>query len=119
MHINAEDTQESLSLGSLVFAIEIEADAWPLYVVAARFKPLNTHNRSEPASGNDRENRPDQAFKMFFSDPMRPGDTYSIDDTKRLVGNLRDVCLWGQTEFRSWWEQTILAACENSRSFNW
>lgn len=106
------NTQEGLSLGSPVFAIEIEADAWLLYVVAAQLKPSNARNLSKAASEESKENAADQAFEMFFFGPMRLGDTYSMDDTKRLVENLCDICLWGQTEFRAWWEQTVVATCE-------
>jgi len=49
---------------------------------------------------------------MFFFGPMRLGDIYSMDDTKWLVENLCDIPLWGQTEFKKWWEETILAACK-------
>jgi hypothetical protein len=111
-HTKAEDAQESLSLGSPVFAIEIEADAWLLYVVAAQLKPPKTYSVSEAASKRD-ENGPEQAFEMLFFGPMRLGDTCSMEDTKRLVENLYDIYLWGQTEFGSWWEQTVLAACED------
>lgn len=27
-----------------------------------------------------------------------------MDDMKRLVENLCDISLWGQTEFKKWWE---------------
>lgn len=53
-----------------------------------------------------------QDFEMSFFGPMMLGNTYSMDDMNRLVENLCDISLWGQTEFKKWWEKTILAACE-------
>ncbi|KAH0552947.1 hypothetical protein GP486_006857 [Trichoglossum hirsutum] len=113
--IEADDTRGrgSLSLGSPVFAIEIEADTWLLYVVTAQLKPLKSCKPSKNVTKENYEiDTTDQDFEMFFFGPMRLGDTYSMDDTKRLVENLCDISLWGQTEFKKWWEETILAACE-------
>jgi hypothetical protein len=36
--------------------------------------------------------KPDK-FNMFFLEPLRLGDTYSIDDTKRLFNNLYNITL--------------------------
>lgn len=104
----------NLSLGSPVFAIEIESDAWLLYAVIAQLKPPKSYKLSKHLEKEDDEvDASEQDFDMFFFGPMRLGDTYSMDDTKRLVENLCDITLWGQTEFRKWWEETILAACQN------
>jgi hypothetical protein len=114
--MGVEDTQSrgnNLSLGSPVFAIEIEADAWLLYVVTAQLKPLKSRKPSKSVTKeNDKVDATDQDFEMFFFGPMRLGDTYSMDDTKWLVENLCDISLWGQTEFKKWWEETVLAVCE-------
>ncbi|KAI9764630.1 MAG: hypothetical protein M1840_008127 [Geoglossum simile] len=111
--MGVEDTQgrgSNLSLGSPVFAIEIEADAWLLYVVTAQLNPLKSSKNA--TKENDKVDATDQDFEIFFFGPMKLGDTYSMDDTKRLVENLCDISLWGQTEFKKWWEETVLAACE-------
>lgn len=103
----------NLSLGSPVFAIEIEADAWLLYVVTAQLKPLESRKPSKNAAkGDDEVDATVQDFEMFFFGPMRLGDTYSMNDMKRLVENLCDIVLWGQTEFRKWWEGTVLETCK-------
>lgn len=109
---NTQGKKKGLSSGSPVFAVEIEADAWLLYVVAAQLKPPKSRNPSKAANEDDDAGAGDKDFEMFFFGPMRLGDTYSIDDTKRLVENLCDICLWGQTEFKRWWEETVLATCE-------
>ncbi|MCJ1426986.1 hypothetical protein MMC29_004889 [Sticta canariensis] len=109
-----EDMQKnSLSLGSPVFAIEIEADNWLLYVVIAQLEPPKSHKLSKQVTKEDAGvNATEQDFEMFFFGPMMLGNTYSMDDMKRLVENLCDISLWGQTEFKKWWEKTVVAACE-------
>lgn len=109
-----EDMQGSnLSLGSPVFAIEIEADNWLLYVVTAQLKTLKPLELSKNViKEDDKVNASEPDFEMFFFGPMMLGNTYSLDDMKRLVENLCDISLWGQTEFRKWWEKTVLAACK-------
>lgn len=52
--------------------------------------------------------KPDE-FNMFFLGPLRLGDTYSIDDIKRLFDNLCDIALWGQNEYRLWFKKEILS----------
>lgn len=109
-----EDMQgNSLSLGSPVFAIEIEAENWLLYVVTAQLKPPKPCKLSKNITKEDEKlNATEQDFEMFFFGPMILGNTYSMDDMKRLVENLCDISLWGQTEFKKWWENTVLTACE-------
>lgn len=103
----------SLSLGSPVFAIEIEADNWLLYVVTAQLKPPKPGKLSKNITKeDDKLNATEQDFEVFFFGPMMLGNTYSMDDMKRLVENLCDISLWGQTEFKKWWENTVLTACE-------
>ncbi|OCK98444.1 uncharacterized protein K441DRAFT_322362 [Cenococcum geophilum 1.58] len=75
-----------------VFAVEIQTDAWLLHVVTAE----------------EILKKPDE-FNMFFLGPLRLGDTYSIDDIKRLFNNLCDITLWGQNEYRLWFEKEILS----------
>lgn len=103
----------SLSLGSPVFAIEIKAEAWLLYVVTAWPKPPKPRKLSKSVAKQDDEvNATEQDNKMCFFGPISLGSTYSMHDTKRLVENLCDITQWGQTEFKEWWEKTILEACE-------
>ena len=83
---------EGWPLSMPVFAVEIQTDAWLLHVVTAEETPK----------------KPDE-FNMFFLGPLRLGDTYSIDDTKRLFDNLCDIALWGQNEYRLWFEKEILS----------
>ena len=105
--------KNSLSLGSPVFAIEIVADSWLLYVVIAQLEPPKSRKLSKKITKeDDGVNATEQAFEMFFFGPVKLGDTYSMDDLKRLVENLCDISLWGQTEFKEWWEKTVVAACE-------
>jgi hypothetical protein len=58
MDRGVEDTQDrgnKSSLGSPVFAIEIEADAWLLYVVTAQLKPLKSRKPSKNAAKENDE----------------------------------------------------------------
>ena len=109
-----EDMQgDSLSLGSPVFAIEIEGDNWLLYVVTAQLEPPKSRKLSKNGTKEDDEvSATEQDLEMSFFGPMMLGNTYSMDDMKRLVENLCDISLWGQTEFKKSWEKTVLAACE-------
>jgi len=43
--------------------------------------------------------KPDE-FNIFFLGLLRLGDTYSIDNIKRLFNNLYNITLWGQNEYR-------------------
>lgn len=106
------DIEKIGSLGSPVFAIEIETDAWLLYVVNAQLTQPKPRKPSHVRIQESEVNATEQDFKMCFFGPIRLGSTHSLDDTKRLVENLCDICQWGQTEFKKWWQETILAACE-------
>lgn len=106
------DIKKNGSLGSPVFAIEIEADAWLLYIVNAQLTQPKLRKPSNVGKQKGQVNATEQDFKMCFFGPIRLGSTYCLDDTKRLVENLCDICQWGQTEFKEWWQETILAACE-------
>jgi len=75
-----------------VFAVEIQTDAWLLYVVTAKETPKKLDE-----------------FNMFFLGLLRLGDTYSIDNTKRLFDNLYNIALWGQNEYRLWFKKEILS----------
>lgn len=58
-------------------------------------EPLKSRKPSKNvAKENDEVDATDQDFEMFFFGPMRLGDTYSMDDTRRLVENLCDISLW-------------------------
>lgn len=106
------DIKKNGSLGSPVFAIEIEADAWILYIVGAQLTHPKVRKPSNLGKQKVEVKATEQDFKMCFFGPIRLGSTYCLDDTKRLVENLCDICQWGQTEYKKWWEETILAACE-------
>lgn len=106
------DIEKNGSLGSPVFAIEIETDAWLLYVVNAQLMQPKPRKPSNVGKQEGEVNATEQDFKMCFFGPIRLGSTYSLDDTKRLVENLCDIFQWGQTEFKEWWQETILGACE-------
>ncbi|XTI91504.1 hypothetical protein V2W45_1417070, partial [Cenococcum geophilum] len=60
------------------FTVEIQTDAWLLHIVTAKeiLKKLDK-------------------FNIFFLGPLRLGDTYSIDNIKRLFNNLYNITLWG------------------------
>lgn len=91
----------SLSLGSPVFAIEIEADNWFLYVVTTQLKPPKSRKLLKNVTKEDDEvNATEQDFEMFFFGPTMLRNTYSMDNMKRLVENLCDISLWSQTEFK-------------------
>jgi len=110
---NTQGSGNGLSLGPPVFAIEIEADAWLLHVVAAQLKPPELRQSSKKnAKEDDEVHAAEQDFEMSFFGPMRLGDTYSEDDAERLVENICDMCVWGQTYFKDWWEGTVVSACE-------
>jgi hypothetical protein len=59
-----------------IFVVEIQTNAWLLHVVTAK-ETLKKPNE----------------FNMFFLGPLRLGDTYSIDDIKRLFDNLYNITL--------------------------
>jgi hypothetical protein len=85
-----------------VFAIEIEADAWLLYVVAAQLKPPELRQPSKNvAEEDDGVHAAEQDFEMFFFGPMLLGDTYYEDGAKRLVENICDVCRWARQILRT------------------
>lgn len=90
-----EDMQgNSLSLRSPVFAIEIEADNWLLYMVTAQLKPPKPGKLSNNITKeDDKLNVTEQDFEMFFFGPMILRNTYSMDDMKRLVKNQCDISL--------------------------
>ena len=81
-------------------------------MIAAQLKSPKPRNPSKTAKEDDEVGAADEDFEMFFFGPMRLGDTLFMDDTKRLVENLCNICLRGQTEFKRWWEETILAVCK-------
>ncbi|RMZ66525.1 hypothetical protein GMOD_00001867 [Pyrenophora seminiperda CCB06] len=82
---------EKWSLAMPVFAVEIQTDAWLLHLVTAEEVPEN----------------PDE-FTMFFLGPLHLGNTYTMEDTKRLFHNLCDVARWGHEEYRLWVEEEII-----------
>jgi len=61
-----------------IFIVEIQTNAWLLYIITAK----------------EILKKPDE-FNMFFLGPLRLGDTYSIDNIKRIFNNLCDIALWG------------------------
>lgn len=109
-----EDMQgNSLSLGSPVFAIEIEADNWLLYVVTAQLEPPKSRKLSKNVTEEEDEvDATEQDFDMSFFGLMMLGNTYCMDGVKLLVENFCDISLWGQADFKKWWEKTVLAGCE-------
>lgn len=83
---------EGYPLDMPVLAVEIEADGWLLHVVCAQENPRR------PAD-----------FDLVFLGPLRIGETYSLPDTYRLLENLCDMAIWGQSVYREWFEANVLA----------
>ena len=83
---------EGYPLNMPAFAIEVDGDLWYLHTAIARTNPK-------------RPDKPD----IFFFGHLRIGDTNYEDDTRRLVETLCDIAYWGQTEYRGWFEENIVA----------
>ncbi|KAF2007577.1 hypothetical protein P154DRAFT_517251 [Amniculicola lignicola CBS 123094] len=113
---------EGWDLGFPVFAIEIEGDSWLLRVAAARVK-----SRTSPAAKSPRTREedaqeagteegptllPEDEYELFFFGPLALGSTLSLDGSKRLLANLIDITMWGQSEFRTWWEANVQMVLE-------
>ena len=61
-------------------------------MVTAQLKPPKPRKPSKNAAKeDDKVDAAVQDFEMFFFGPMRLGDTYSMDGTKRLVENLCNI----------------------------
>lgn len=90
-----EDMQRNnLSLRFSIFAIEIKANNWFLYVVTTQLKSPKLNKLSKNITKeDDKLNTIEQDFEVFFFGLMILGNMYSIDNMKRLVENLCDISL--------------------------
>lgn len=68
----------------------------------AQLTQLKTRKPSNVGKQEGEVNATDQDFNICLFGPISSGGTYSLDDTKRLVENLCDMCQWGQTKFKEW-----------------
>jgi hypothetical protein len=104
-----------------VFAIEIDGDNWLLRVAAARVVPSTSAATESPKNGEGDAQEtetegpmllPEDEYELFFFGPLALGNTLTLEGSKKLLANLVDITKWGQSEFRTWWEENVRTVLE-------